>query len=53
MKQSPCIPPVILADIVLTLVKGKSESYFKKLLDKDIYSNKVQTLNMNFIKTGI
>lgn len=37
MKQSPNIPPVILTDVILTLVKGKSKFYFKKLLDKNTY----------------
>lgn len=53
MKQSSNIPPVILADIILTLVKGKSKSNFKNLLDKDTYNNKVKILNTNFIKMCI
>jgi len=37
----------MLADIVIILVKGKSKSYFKKLLDKDIYSNKEINANIS------
>lgn len=40
MKQSLNIAALMLADIVITFVKGKGKLYFKKLLDKVIYSNK-------------
>lgn len=48
MKQGPNITPVILADIILTLVRGKSKSNFKKLLDKDTYSNKEISANTKY-----
>lgn len=53
MKQSPSITPVILAGIILTPVKGKSKCYFKKLLDKDTYSNKRSVQTLNFTKMSI
>lgn len=42
------MPPVILADSILTLVKGRSKSYLKKLLDKDTYSNKEISANIKY-----
>lgn len=46
IEENPNIASVMLADVVIALVKGKSKSYFRKLLDKDIYSSREINANI-------